>query len=243
MPIVRDAPRRRLFLMRHGSVSYFDASGRPLDPDAPLNARGIQQAQAAGRLFAESGIHFDRIIVSGLKRTVETAQHVITQTAQTVNIEIMPTLVEIMGGRLADIADDNLKSAFHDAFNGNVPESTRFLGGETVGEMLDRVLPEIDRLRADPSWDVTLMVLHGGVNRAILSYLLTGQRALVGAFAQSPACINAIDLGEAADDVVLRAINLSPTDALQTDTRKTTMEALYEQYLKYRHKTGDKLGV
>jgi len=33
---------------------------------------------------------------------------------------------------------------------------------------------------------------------------------------------------------VLRAMNVSPTDYLQIETRKTTMEVLYEQYEKYR---------
>src|SRR5262245_43130086 len=40
--------RRRLYLMRHGDVSYFDAEGRPVRPDSvPLNENGLQQADAA----------------------------------------------------------------------------------------------------------------------------------------------------------------------------------------------------
>jgi hypothetical protein len=36
-------------------------------------------------------------------------------------------------------------------------------------------------------------------------------------------------------------MNISPTDYLQTETRKTTMEALYEQYEKYRNRVGEKV--
>jgi broad specificity phosphatase PhoE len=234
-PFPKDAPRRRIFLMRHGSVTYFDATGKPLEPDsAPLNARGVEEAQAAGSLFAACGLNFDRVIVSGLKRTVQTAAHVLNSIAQKIEVHENPKLVEIKGGNLGSIADADLKSAFHDAFDGAVQEHTRFLGGESVGELLDRVLPEVDALRADPDWEVALLVLHGGVNRAILSYLLTGTRCLMGGFAQSPACINAIDVGEQKSDVVLRAVNLSPADYLQTSTRKTTMETFHEQYEKYR---------
>lgn len=233
--IPKDANRRRIFLMRHGSVTYFDSEGKPLAPDtAPLNAHGVLQAKSAGQLFASQQAHFDRVMVSGLRRTVETAHHVLTATGQQIQLQIRPDLVELKGGHLNAIADAELKTAFQGAFDGMVNEDARFLGGETVGELLDRVIPEIDQLRADPDWDIALLVLHGGVNRAILSYLLSGQRMMIGGLAQAPACINALDVGDAKGDVVLRAMNVSPTDYLQIETRKTTMEALYEQYEKYR---------
>ncbi len=242
--IPKDAARRRIFLMRHGSVTYFDAKGKPLPPDtAPLNPQGIVQAQAAGRLFAEHRIVFDRVIVSGLARTVQTAEWVLAATGQNIALEIVPALVELKGGALAAIPDDQLKSAFQDSFDGHVQEHTRFLGGESVGELLDRVIPEVDALRANPSWDIVLLVLHGGVNRAMLSYLLTGERCMMGALAQSPACINAIDVGAANSDVVIRALNIAPADYLQTETRQTTMEALYDQYSKYRSRFGAGINV
>ncbi len=69
--------RRRVFLMRHGSVTYFDAAGKPVLPETvPLNEQGRAQATAAGQVFATAGIRFDRVIVSGLPRTVETATRV-----------------------------------------------------------------------------------------------------------------------------------------------------------------------
>ncbi len=240
--IPKDANRRRIFLMRHGSVTYFDDTGKPLPPDSvPLNKNGVEQAEGAGVLFAKNNIHFDRVIVSGLLRTVQTAEHILQGTGQKIAIEVKPALQEIKGGKLSEIPASDIRSAFHDAFDGNVSESTRFLGGESVGELLDRVIPEIDQLRADTNWDIALLVLHGGVNRAILSYLVSGQRLMLGSLAQAPACINAIDVGAAQGDVVMRAMNISPTDYLQTETRKTTMEALYEQYEKYRNRAVEKV--
>ena len=242
--IPKDANRRRIFLMRHGSVTYFDVDGKPLPPDtAPLNTDGILQAKAAGKLFASQGAHFDRVIVSGLARTIETAQHILAETGQKLSVETCNNLVELKGGHLGSIADADLKSAFHGAFDGMVDETVRFLGGESIGELLNRVIPEIDALRAARDWDIALLVLHGGVNRAILSYLMSGQRLMMGGLAQAPACINAIDVGENKADVVLRSMNVSPTDYLQTETRKTTMEALFEQYEKYRGKFGEKRHV
>ena len=230
--------------MRHGSVSYFTADGKPVHPETvSLNTLGIEQAEAAGKLFADYNVQFDRVITSGLARTVETATLVLKTTAARLTIEQRPRLQEIRGGRLADIAEKDLLQSFTAATDGVVNEAAQFLGGETVGQLLDRVVPEMDAIRADTNWNTLLLVLHGGVNRAILSCLITGQRQLLGAFEQSPACINVLDLGEATADVVLRAVNLSPLDWLQPGNRKTTMEVLFEQYTKYRKKVGEQANV
>ena len=230
--------------MRHGSVSYFSADGKPVHPETvSLNTLGIEQAEAAGKLFADYNVQFDRVITSGLARTVETATLVLKTTAARLTIEQRPRLQEIRGGRLADIAEKDLLQSFTAATDGVVNEAAQFLGGETVGQLLDRVVPEMNAIRADTNWNTLLLVLHGGVNRAILSCLITGQRQLLGAFEQSPACINVLDLGEATADVVLRAVNLSPLDWLQPGNRKTTMEVLFEQYTKYRKKVGEQANV
>jgi len=229
------AKRRRIYLMRHGSVTYFDGDGKPFLPEmVPLNALGQAQAKAAGAVFATEKIRFDRVIVSGLPRTVETANLVLSQTGQEIDLELWPELEELRGGKLSAIADENLREAFIGAFEGVVPEDKQFLGGETIGQLMDRVLPAIARLRADPGWDTVLMVLHGGVNRAILSHALTAHRLFLGNMAQTAGCINALDVGKQAADWVLRIVNFAPPSTLQGESRNTTMEALLDQYRKFR---------
>ncbi len=234
-PPDRPAPRRRLYLMRHGSVDYFMADGTPVSPYAvPLNAAGRAQADAAGALFAQAGVRFDRVLVSGLARTVETAQRVLAAAGQEVAIARDPRLEEIRSGRLDAIAPDQLRAAFTGVFSatGEV-ESLRFLGGESVGAMMDRCLPAFEELLADPGWTCALLVLHGGVNRAVLGRALTGGRAFLGRLEQSPACINVLDVGaSAADEIVVRGTNLAPTQWLQERERLTTMEKLLAQYLR-----------
>ena len=229
------ATRRRIFLMRHGSVTCFDGAGRPYLPESvPLNDEGRAQADAAGRAFAAAAVRFDRVIVSGLPRTVETAARVLAVTGQDIEADTWRELAEIRGGRLSTIPVAELKRAFTGAFEGLVPAEQRFLGGESVGELMDRVHPAIARLRADPSWETALLVLHGGVNCAILSYALTGQRLFLGGLAQAPGCINALDVGTDEADWVVRCVNHSPPDPLQPGARETTMEQLFAQYRKSR---------
>jgi broad specificity phosphatase PhoE len=213
--------RRRIYLMRHGRVSYFD-HGRPLPPDdVPLTAEGREEARAAAAALA--GIAFDRVITSGLPRTIETARIV----APDGEPESWPELREIEAGRLSDIPEDELERTFVEAWHDVVPEEAQFLGGETIGSLLDRVIPAVDRLVADPEWDTVLAVLHAGVNRAILSYALTRGRALLGNLEQAPACINILDVG---DDWIVRAVNTTPTDPAHRSNRLRTMEELWAEF-------------
>jgi broad specificity phosphatase PhoE len=213
--------RRRIYLMRHAAVAYFD-DGKPLHPDAvQLTDEGREQALAAAAVLA--GVQFDRVVTSGLPRTVETARLV----APGVEPEAWPELRELEAGRLADVPEDELEQAFVGFFRDVVPADVRFLGGETIGSLLDRVLPALERLLADPDWDVLLAVLHGGVNRAILSSALTGGRTFLGNFEQAPACLNVLDVGA---DWVVRAVNVAPYDLAHTRGRLTTMEELWRQF-------------
>jgi probable phosphoglycerate mutase len=217
--------RRRLYLMRHGAVSYFGPDGRPLDPDeVGLNDEGRAQAEAARALFEP--LLFDRVLASDLARTTETARIV----APDAGVEEWPELRELRGAHLSSIPPEQLEAEFVHAFRGVVPNDKRFLGGETIGELFDRVLPAVERLLADESWDTALAVLHGGVNRAILSYALTGERMYLGHFEQAAGCLNVLDVG---DEWIVRAVNIAPLDLLHASTRATTMEGYWEQFRPY----------
>ena len=98
-----------------------------------------------------------------------------------------PELRELEGGRLAEIPPDVLEHEFVNAFRGVIPNDARFLRGESIGALFERVLPALERLVAD-EWHTALAVLHGAVNRAILSYALTGEQMFLGHFEQAPAC-------------------------------------------------------
>lgn len=222
--------RRRIVLMRHGAVDYFPAGLAPANADtACLSLTGRAQADAAGALFAEQGTRFDLVVTSGLARTVETAARALTAAGQTARLDVLPALREIRTGPLEDIPADRIEAAFTQAFApGDDLEQRKFLGGETIGELLDRVLPAFELLLLRRDWDCMLLVLHGAVNRAILSRALLGRRGFLGSFEQAPACINVLDVGD--DAVVVRTINVAPARWLHEGSRSTSMEALYAQF-------------
>jgi broad specificity phosphatase PhoE len=213
--------RRRIYLMRHAQVRYFE--GRHPE-EVVLTEEGRRQAEAAAGALRE--IHFDRVVTSGLARAEETARIV----APGVAAEARYALREIESGDIRGLAPDEVQAMMTAAFRGIVPLESRFLGGETVAALFDRVLPEIDGLVASDDWDVALLILHGGVNRAILGYALTGDRVFLGGFEQAPGCINVLDVG--ASGWIVRSVAQLPYDPVHAhQLRLTTMEQLWQEYL------------
>jgi probable phosphoglycerate mutase len=221
-----DAPRRRIYLLRHGEVSYFDDEGNPYRPaTVPLNAEGREQAEAAGRELAT--VPLDRVVSSTLRRSMETAA--IITAGRSLAHETREALCEIQPGRLADIPATALEQAFLGAFTGEIGRETRFLAGETFGSLQDRVLACFEELLADPGWRHLLIVAHGGVNRTILAHLLGLGLAGVAAFEQDAGCINIIDV-RPGGRCLLRLVNHSPVNPMKVGLELTTMERLYQQY-------------
>lgn len=215
--------------MRHAQVRYFEG----LDAEqVVLTEEGRRQAHTAAAALAP--ITFDRVVTSGLARTMETAAIV----APGIEAEARYELREIESGELRGVAPEAVRELMATAFRGVVPLDTRFLGGESIDALFERVLPEVDALLADPAWDVLLLVLHGGVNRAILGHALTGARVFLGGFEQSPACINVIDVAADGSSIV-RAVNHTAYDAAHVEApRTTTMEHLWEEYTAARERRG-----
>ncbi|TBH21822.1 histidine phosphatase family protein [Thermus thermamylovorans] len=211
--------RRRLLLLRHGEVDYFPG-GRPIPPEgAGLTPRGEAQAKAVGVLLRSSPL--DLALHTGLPRTQRTLEIVLQD--RKVPVEAWPELQEIRPGRLKDLPDP--ERAFREAFH---PKdlSERFLGGESYAAFLDRVVPAYERLLGR-RWDTLLLVAHGGVIRALLSYALTGRRGFLP-LEVHPCGLSVLDLGERP---LLRVHNLTPYDPLP-QSRLSTMEALWEAYRK-----------
>jgi len=76
-----------------------------------------------------------------------------------------------------------------------------------------------------------LVVAHGAVNRAILSWALTGERSFLGRFEQAPCCVNVLDVTHGGEpDWIVRAVNVAASDLAHRSTRQTTMEQYWAQY-------------
>jgi broad specificity phosphatase PhoE len=226
-------PRRRVYLMRHAEVEYFDAEGRPRYPDhVSLNEAGEKQASAAEAALAE--VAFDRVICSGLPRTEQTARIVLGE--RTVPIEVEPRLREIEPGRFPDIGaapPELVRQAILGALSDRTTPESRFLGGETFGACEERVSAAWGELLAAPGWQNALVVAHGVVNRLLLARELSLPLRAIARLEQDAACINIIDVCPARGALV-RLVNATALNLGKVGMQLSTLEGLYRQYLRGR---------
>lgn len=218
--------RRRIVLMRHASVSYYTDEGAPVDAEnVRLNHAGIRQAGEAAELLARHGVEFDRVLTSNLPRTVQTADIILERLNLEIPRQPYAALAEIRKGDYAHARGRQLHDAFLGPFRASPPLGTRFQFGESLGEVFDRLVPVVEDELANPHWRSALWVLHGGINRALLSWWLCGERRWLGNLLQQPACINLVDVAQNPGDTIVRAINLWAPDLVQNDSRISTVEA------------------
>lgn len=223
-------PRRRIYLVRHAEVSYFDAQGQPLDPrQVPLTERGRQQAAAAGALLVE--VNFDLAVCSGLPRTEETARQILHGRDLILHAE--PRLQEIRGGRLREIPREERERSIAYAYDGAEQPGARFLGGETWLDCAARVNLAWEQLIARDDWQNLLIVAHDAVNRLLLAQIIgCGLGGLKG-FEQDPACINIIEADIDAGTLqraFIRTLNLTPYDLIRPGQQLTVMEKVWRDY-------------
>ena len=219
--------RRRVYLMRHGEVDYYDAQGRAVNPHhVTLNDQGRQQAAAVGT--ALSNVPFDLAITSGLPRTEETARLVLAGRAVPMTQE--PRLREIEVARLADFA---VTGSILGALAAAPSPESRFFGGETFGSCSARALAAWDELLARKDWQTVLVVCHGIVNRLLLCHLLDAPISSLGRIEQDAGCVNLVEV-DAAGLPLVRVVNASVDDPAKETHRLSTLEALFQQYLRGR---------
>ena len=98
-------------------------------------------------------------------------------------------------------------------------DDERFLGGESLGEVRARVEPGLGRLVAR-DWDTCLAVLHGGINRVLLSYALVpaARRTSAGSSRRPAASTSSTSARKAGS----RTVNYIPYDPLHP-ARDTAM--------------------
>lgn len=222
--------RRRIYLMRHAQVSYFDASGQPLDPrSVPLTPRGREQAQAAAELLDD--IPFDLALCSGLARTVETARIVLGDRPLPLHEE--HRLKEVRAGRLREIPPELQEQEIAYAYETGADPDGGFLRGEHWADLAVRVHAAWDDLIARDDWANALIVAHDGVNRILLTHVIGAGLSAIKAFEQDPACVNMIELDVEDGRLTrayLRAVNIAPYDLARHGDHLMVMEKIYRDF-------------
>lgn len=185
----------KVYLLRHGETTYNADNNRYCGrTDAPLTARGIEQAQKVAALVA--GIPFDAVYSSPLSRAYQTAQ--IASGGQPV--EKVERLIEADFGQWEgktreEFIAENPK--LWERWSADPATAKAGGTGETALEVAERVEDFfLEIQRKHPSGNI-LVVAHNGVNRFYLARQLGMPLKNYRRIVQENSSITVVELGGA----------------------------------------------
>lgn len=230
--------RRRLYLMRHGFVDYTSPEVRAArDPSiAYLTEQGREEAKAAG--VALSDVPLDIAFHTGLRRTQETAEIVLSQHDLVApDLEFEPRFQELQSGQYIDFKSaEQLAATMTFQFErAGEPGATFLEGGERFSDAMERIEDGLKGLLSRPGWATALLVAHEVVNRMILSWSIGAPLGSSAAFEQDTGCINILDFDLVPDEqgntrierVLIKAVNLTPGNYLKNGMNLRSLEAIF----------------
>lgn len=146
------------YFMRHGQTNYNLLGLCNDDPtrDVHLTEEGIRQAEAAAARLTE--VPFERILVSELPRTRQTAE--VVNRGHGAPIEMHPGINDLRSGLDGEPVAELKRRLAAD------PLHTRVNDGETLAEHRDRVVAFLRWLAVQP-WSTVLVVAHEETLRVI----------------------------------------------------------------------------
>lgn len=140
--------------------------------DDPLSATGWQQMRNAIRQAQTSGCNWDAVVTSPMQRCQQFAEEVSEQLSIPLSTE--HELRELCFGELEGLTPEQawqrepelLTRLWQDPIN-HTP-----VGGELYADFRQRISASMNRILAQPPGQEILLVVHGGVIRAVLSHFL-----------------------------------------------------------------------
>lgn len=160
----------KLYLTRHGETDWNLASRIQGKTDTPLNETGKQQAAELSLSLKEKDIRFDRIYTSRLLRARETARIV----AESLHLPLteLDGIEEMDLGKWEGYTWKQVKESFPQEYSiwHDNRRYTRTPGGESYEELLQRILPALQKAAGKEGGNA-LLVTHSAVIMTLLSYL------------------------------------------------------------------------
>ena len=148
-----------LILIRHGETDWNIEGRYTGQSDIPLNAHGIQQAESLSTSLCEDKI--DAIYSSDLHRASETAERI--RNNCDIPLFLDARLREIHQGEWEGLHFDEIQKRYRQAWEQrkNAPVDVAPPGGETVGEVRQRVLEAVREIINRHPQETIAIVSHG----------------------------------------------------------------------------------
>lgn len=149
----------QLCLVRHGQTDWNLEGRYQGQSDVPLNQNGLMQAESL--IDKLNGHIFAAVYSSDLTRARQTAGPIAKHLDIPVHLE--PRLREIHQGEWEGVLVDDIKARYAEIWSQRAmdPASVRPPGGETVGEVAERVYAALDDIARRHPYENVLVVSHG----------------------------------------------------------------------------------
>ena len=152
-----------LYVVRHGQTDYNRKNLFQGHKDIPLNNVGIQQAQQIA--LEMSNIKFDKILVSPLKRAIQTAEYI--KEKVDVSIIIENSLIERSFGNMegkTNREDCNIQMMLD--YKKNINKENI----EPIQTFFQRIYTFLDYIKEKYKNEKIILVTHGSVSQVIECY-------------------------------------------------------------------------
>ena len=153
-----------LYLVRHGQTELNVQNILQGWHDSPLTARGCEQALATRAAFEDRGVTFDHAYSSPLGRARHTAELIVGEGQP---VELVDDLREWHLGSLEGTSNREMPAQPW----GDYPVA---FGGESEGELRERMVAALSRIMARPQHNCVLAVSHGSACQEFLGHVTGG---------------------------------------------------------------------
>jgi len=158
----------RLTLVRHGETDFNVKKISQGQLNIPLNDNGIEQAKKVGLRLKD--MNFDKIFVSDLKRTKETAEQII-QHHPNVPVIDEKRLREVHAGIFQGQPGENIRKAL--AESGLPREKFCPEQGESLTDVQNRAIDFFNELKASHNGKNILAISHGALISTFFLHLFS----------------------------------------------------------------------
>lgn len=141
-----------------------------LRPDSALVPEGRRQARAVAEVLRHCSAV--KAYCSPLKRALQTARPIARSLG--VSLEVEDALLEADTGRWTGLSWPEIRERWPDECKAFEKDAERhgYLGGESLAQVRDRILPAMEGLVARHTGQALVVVGHGVANRVLLAHWL-----------------------------------------------------------------------
>ncbi|HHX38767.1 MAG TPA: histidine phosphatase family protein [Armatimonadetes bacterium] len=181
----------RIYLIRHGEVLWNrEHPAYCGHTDLELNERGREQAGCVAQRLADAEL--SAVYCSDLRRARDTAAAIAARHGLEPVAD--PALREVNYGEWEGVSEEDVRAGWPDHYAAwkRDAEKVRIPGGESFGELRDRLVPALTAIAERHAGENVAVVAHKSSNRAFLCAVLGLSPSLYRRIGQENAAVNLI---------------------------------------------------